>query len=318
MAGIALVGYVVCVAAVVVVVWLIVRGRPRRTAPLESSVQSLLDAARRRAVIAVIVSGVVIVALFAAGCVLPSLGGLPIALAPALGGAAGLLLYSATPPRAVVVDSDTARDASLTPRTPLSFVPTRGAGLLVVAVVLQIALLVFTGVTSSPDESGRSRTIAFRVADAASASSPYPGWFYGVPLLVATVVLAVATFLALGRVSATPALPQRASADVDAGWRRATNRIIVAISGAVLLLQLGGTALQSGLAMRNAYFEGVPVIWNAIGQILAWLGLLLMIGSIAALTLATLWALTLPDRALAAGTAVDSRRTGAARAGVPR
>ncbi|MFJ2504693.1 hypothetical protein [Microbacterium sp. NPDC087592] len=318
MAGIALVGYIVCVAAVVAVVWLVVRGRPRRTEPLAASVQSLLDAARRRAVIAVVFSGVVIVALFLAGSFLQSLAGLPIALAPALGGSAGLLLYSATPPRAVVVASGAAREASLTPRTPLSFVPPVGTGLLAAAVILQVAFLIFTGVTSSPDGSGRYRTIAFQTADSASASSPYPGWFYGVPLLVATVVLVAATFLALWRVSSTPALPQRERADVDAGWRRATNRIILAVGGAMLLLQFGGTALQSGSAMHNTYFEGVPPIWDVLGQTLAGAGLALMIGSIVVLTLATLWAFTLPDAALAAGAPAGPRNAETAPAGLPR
>lgn len=307
MAGIALVGYIVCVVAVVVVVWLIVRRRPRRTEALGPPVQSLLDAARRRAVIAVLFSGVVIVALFVVAYFLRDLAGLPLVLAPALGGAAGLLLYSATPPRVVAVESDAAREASLTPRTPLSFVPPLGAGLVAVAMIAQIVFLIFTGTTSSPDESGRYRMIAFQTADFATANSPYAGWFYAVPLLLTTVILVAATLLALWRVSSTPALPQRELADVDAGWRRATNRIIVAISGAALLLQFGGVAIQSGLSIRNAYFDGVPTGWDTIGQIFEGGGLAMMIGSIASLTLAALWALNLPDLALKRGTPTATR-----------
>lgn len=298
MAGIALVGYVLCVVVLVTVVWLIARRRPHRAEPLAPAVQSLLDAARRRAVIAVLFSGIVIVALFVAGYFLSSLVGLPVALAPALGGAAGLLLYSATPPRVIAVESGAAREASLIPRTPLSFVPSLGASLATIAVIVQVAFLIFTGVTSSPDESGRYRTIAFETADSASASSPYAGWFYGVPLLATTAILVAATFLALWRVSSTPALPQHELADVDAGWRRATNRIIIAISGAALLLQFGGVAIQSGLAIRNAHIEGVAAGWDTIGQIFEGGGLAMMVGSIAVLTLAALWAFTLSDLAL--------------------
>ena len=318
MAGIALVGYVLCVVAVVAIVWLIVRRRPQRGEPLAPPVRSLLDAARRRAVIAVVFSGVVIVALFVAGYFLNALVGLPVVLAPALGGAAGLLLYSATPPRVVVVESDAAREASLTRRTPLSFLPTLGASLLAVVVIVQIVFLIFTGVTSSPDESGRYRMIAFQTADSGSASGPYAGWFYGVPLLVTTVILVATTLLALWRVSSTPALPQRELAEVDAGWRRATNRIIVAISGAALLLQFGEVAVQSGLAIRNAYFDGVPTGWDTIGQVFEGVGLAMMIGSIAGLTLAALWAFTLPDLSLMRRTPAAAHGGQAAVEGMPQ
>lgn len=111
------------------------------------------------------------------------------------------------------------------------------------------------------------------------------------------MILTAATFVALWRVSSTPALPQSELAAVDAGWRRATNRIIVAISSAAVLLQFGGVAIQSGFSIRNASFEGVPVGWDYAGQIFGGVGLLMVIGSIATLTLAALWALALPDLA---------------------
>ena len=318
MAGIALVGYTLCVVAVVTIVWLIVRRRATGGVPLAPPVQSLLDAARKRAVFAVLSSAAVVVALFVVGYFLNALVGLPIVLAPALGGATGLLLYSATPPRVVELDSDAARAASLTPRTPLSFVPTRGSSILAVVVILQIAFLIFTGATSSPDESGRYRMIAFQTADSGSASSPYAGWFYGLPLLVTTVILVATTLLALWRVSSTPALPHPDLAEVDAGWRRATARIIVAIGGAALLLQFGEVAIQSGLAIRNAYFDGVPSGWDMIGQLFEGAGLLMMIGSIVALTLAALWALTLPDLSLMARTPIASRSGDGTREGMPQ
>ena len=267
--------------------------------------------------IAVVLSTVVIVALFVAGYFMNSLVGLPVALAPALGGAAGLLLYSATPPRLIAVEPDAAREASLTPRTPLSFVPPMGASLLAATAIVQIVFLIFAGVTSSRDESGRYRVIAFQTADSASDSSPYAGWFYGVPLLVATGILVAATLLALWRMSSTPALPQRELAEVDAGWRRATNRIVVTISIAALLLQLGGVAIPSGLAIRNAYLEGVPAGWDSIGLIFEGGGLAMMVGSIAGLTLTALWAFSLPDLALKRRTPTIIHSDESADEGVP-
>lgn len=317
MAGIALVGYAVCVVVMTTVVWLAARRRPQRAELLPPPVRSLLDAARRRAVVAVAFSGVVIVALFAAGFSWTSLVGLPVALAPALGGAAGLLLYSATPPRATPVDASAAREATLTPRTPLSFMPPAGAILLASTVLFQILFLVFAGVTSSPDEFGRYREITFETADVSSRSGPYAGWFYGVPLLVTTGVLVAATIVALWRVSSTPALPPRELSDVDEGWRRATNRIIVALSLAALLLQFGGVALQSGLSIRNGFFVGVPAVWDITGQVFAAAGVAMMVGNIASLTLAAVWSFSLPDLALTHRT--STVHTGdAASEGIPR
>jgi hypothetical protein len=318
MAGVALIGYAFCVTIAVTTMWLLLlRHRPatRLLAPL---VVRLLRAARRRVVLAVLFSGLVILTLVAAACFLrPSLG-LPLALAPALAVSAGLLLYSATPPHVEVVDSGAGRQASLTPRTPLSFVSPLGAAFLAVAVILQTLFLVFSGVTSSPDDSGRHRLIAFETADAASASSPYAGWFYGVPLLLATIVLLGATFLALWRVSSTPALPHRGLANVDAGWRRATGRIILAISGSALLVQFGASALQSGLAMRSAYLDGVASGWDTAGLILTMFGLAMMVGSIVAVTLAVLWAFSFRQVALSLSTPVPAAKAGGARLVSPR
>lgn len=297
MAGIALVGYTLGLVLAVTAVWVFARRHPQPVPQLSAAARSLLAAARRRAVGAVALCALVIVVLFVAGSSWHSLAGLPVALAPTLGGAAGLLLYSAMPPRAVTVASDAPRDASLIPRTPLSFIPTRATGLFVAAIVVQIGILVFTGVTSSADDFGRLRAIAFVAGDASSASSPYAGWFYGGPLLVATAVLLLSTFLALWRVSTTPALPQRTDRTADAGWRRASNRIILAISGSALLLQLGGIALQSGLAVGSAFFEGVPAGWQVIGHVLVAIGLASLVTSVVCLTLAALWALTLRDQA---------------------
>lgn len=311
-------GYVLCVAVLVAVAWGAAhRRRPRTPAPAPV-VASLLEAARRRAVSAVTLSILVIVALFAAGYFLDSMVGLPVALAPALGGAAGLLLYAATPPSVLRVDPGSARAASLTPRTPLSFVPGWGAALLATVAVAQVVFLLFTGATSSADESGRYRAIAFRTADSASSSSPYAGWFYGVPLMGATVILVAAVLLALWRVSSTPALPQRELSELDAGWRRTTNRIIVSVGIAALLLQFGSVAIPSGLAIGNAAFAGVPPHWQTIGRVFAAGGLAMMAGSIAGLTLAALWAFALPDLARRRRTANVVRGDETAPEGVSR
>lgn len=297
MAGVAALGYVFCIVVAVTVVWLVARRRPQRLATLAPPLRTLLHSGRRRAATAIVFSAAVFVATVLAGFAFPDLVGLPFLVAPALGGTAGLLLYSATPPRVLPVDGATPRVASLTRRTPWPHVPRVGSVVLVVLVLAQVGFCVFAGLTSSPDELGRYRAIGFEVGDSATRSAPYAGWFYGLPLLLATALLAAATIVALWRVSSTPALPQQQLANVDAGWRRATGRILLAISGSAVLLQFGGAALVSGMSMRDAFFDGVPPVWDGIGQVLEGLGGLMIAGSVVTLTLAALRALALPGLA---------------------
>lgn len=297
MAGVALVGYVLAVVLAVVVVWVIARRRPRHREALAAPVRGLLVAARRRAALAVVSAAVAIVAAFIASSSLPALLGIPFMLSPAVGATAGLLLYAAIPPRVATVEADGVRDALLTPRTPVSYLSRAGAILLSTLVGAQVAFVVFTGLTSSPDDAGRYRAIAFQVGDVGYVNTPYAGWFYGIPLLIATAILTAATFVALWRVSSTPALPHADLADVDAGWRRATNRIIVAISAGAVMLQFGGVAVQSGLTLRSAAYSAELSAWNSAGVLVAWGGVVLLVGSVVALTLALLWAVTLTDLA---------------------
>ncbi|MFV0258828.1 MAG: hypothetical protein ACK5PP_10320 [Acidimicrobiales bacterium] len=275
--------------------WAVLRS-PVASEPSPVVVRSLLAAAKRRALLAVAAVAASTVALVFAAASLPSLVGLPVALVPALGGAVGLLSYAATPPRAATLEPGVHREASLVRRTPLSFLPPRGALAVAALVALQMACLGFTGATSSVDEQGRYRLIGFQVAERSSAAGPYAGWFYAVPLLVVTGVLVGATFLALRRVSTTPALPQREFADADAGWRRSTSRIILAISTAALLVQFAGVATFSGGAMLSAAFDGVAVGWKIAGIGLLAGGLVMLVGAVVVMTLAVLWACTLPVR----------------------
>lgn len=309
MVGTVLVGYLFCLVAAVAAVWLLTHGRGDRHEPAVPAVTALLAAARRRAVTAVAVCAVVVLALAAISAALPGLVGLPLALAPACAAAAALLLYSATPPHVPAPEADLIRDASLVRRTPLSFVSRAGATLIGLAAIGQAAFLLFTGVTSSRDESGRYRVIEFSTADAAASSGPYPGWFYALPLLAVTGILVAATVLALWRISSTPALGTRALIEVDDGWRRASNRIVVAVSGSALLLQFGGVALQAGLAIRRASVEGLSGQWGAFGAVAAAAGGIMLIGSVVAVTRSLLIALALPEISLSAVGPGGSRTT---------
>ena len=171
---------------------------------------------------------------------------------------------------------------------------------LTIAAVL-IAFLVWTGINSSADENGLYRTISVVDATAKFTSGPYPGWFYGVPLIAVAVVLAASTVLALGRVSKTPSIPKVDLAAVDRWWRESSTRVITNISTAALFGYFGGTAFTAGQATVNVAVTGgtggylfrqpefaVGIIFLVTGALLAAAGLVFLIFSArAAMTLRT-------------------------------
>lgn len=205
--------------------------------------------ARRRALAAVGLSIVLFVAVAWIGIAAPQLLGLPLGLAPGIAVSGGLLLFAATPSARIARQESTS--ASLDPRAPWSF-GRRGTFALPLTVAgALIAFLVWTGISSSPDENGLRRTISLGDATSMSTASPYPGWFYGLPLILVTVALAVTTMLALARVSTTPSMPAVALTELDRRWREASTRVITHLSTAALLGYFGGTAFIAGQATHS-------------------------------------------------------------------
>lgn len=283
----------------IVLLFVVVVGLRRRRQPTEervSALDSLLTAARRRAVLAVVFAAVVLLTLFVFALAVPSLLGLPFVMAGGLAGAAGLSLYAATPPQADPILPGERRSASLTPRSPVSFVSRPAVVALSALLLLQVGFMILTGATSSPDERGLYRAISFATPDQASSASPYAGWYYSAPWLLATVVLIACLVFALRRVSATPALSSPELSVIDAAWRRGTTRILCTIAGVALALPLGGASFVSGSAMRRASLGEGSTVWTDVGTVMQVSGALLLVGSLVQLVVAASWALSLPRR----------------------
>lgn len=303
MLGNGIVGVLLCGAALAVALLAILAGKTRAAHAPEPAVAQLLQAARRRALLAVGGAVVTLTALFWIEFGGDTFAGLPFLLAPALAGTVGLLLYGAVPPRATEIAADEPRKAQLTPRMPLGSLPRRALIWLAALLAAQAALLVFTGVTASLDEAGRSRVIALESPEAASAASPYPGWYYGVPLLVGTAILVGAAYFALRRISGTPALPRLAWAESDAGWRAVSNRVVLAVAGGALLLQFSQIAGIAGITSRSAALGSDATSWLILAVVLLVVAIAAGIGCLVLIVLAAKWAFGLPGIVLAAGTA---------------
>ncbi|UNK71884.1 hypothetical protein [Microbacterium sp. H1-D42] len=300
MAGPAIILYALLVIGAVVVVWLITRRR--RTAELpylsggEARRAPVITAARRRALIAVLFAVVVFLVGAIAAVSIPNLLGMPLAVAPLIAGAAGLLLYAATPPRSVEVPDDQPRTAGLARRSWLTVIPGGWLHASVEILVIFVAVIVFCGLTADVDEQGRSRAIRFDAVDQSSTASPYPGWFYGVPALIALAVLVVATIVALQRIGATAAFPHPDDVDADTQWRRASASVVLSLSTGAVLFPLGGISMTAGFAMNNAIIErATPVVWDVIADVLVIMGILSLVLSVVAVTLAALTAFTIGD-----------------------
>jgi len=297
MAGPALMAYAGLIVLAVVVAWLVARrARGARAFRHGSEVLSTaVRSAKRRFIVAAGFTAVILLAGFVTTIALPSALGLPLAVAPSVAGAAGLLLYAITPPPVSSVAERDVRVASLAPRRAWSFVSRRALTGLAVLLVATCVLLILTGITSSPDDAGRSRAITFADDAFMSSATPYPGWFYAVPLLVALVCLAVAALLALRRIAITPSLPGPGLERQDRAWRVASTRVVVDLVVASLTLQLGGVAVFAGNAIHNAAFNpGVPLVTQMVGDALFIIGIAALVASVVWFTLAALRAFGLP------------------------
>ncbi|MDT0158733.1 hypothetical protein Q9R19_13975 [Microbacterium sp. ARD32] len=282
------------IAAAMFLVWRLAR-RPQPVV-LSARILPVITAARRRAVVAVAFSLLVFLAGAVAAVTLPSLLGAPLAIAPLVAATAGLLFYAATPPGTAALGADELRSAGLTRRSWITAIPARWLRACVELVVLFAAVVVFCGVTAAADDQGRSRAIRFEQPDQASMASPYPGWFYGIPALIALVVLLGALVLALHRIGSTAAFPHPDDVDADRTWRRASAAVVLQLASGAILLSLGGIALVAGLTMRNALVEDAAAVWGVTADILTIFGTLLLVLSVVSVTLAVLTACTIGEK----------------------
>lgn len=131
--------------------------------------------------------------------------------------------------------------------------------------VTLVVTLVATGVTATD---GRWIRIAPEASFTESTAGPYPGWDFGVPLLLAALLVLAATEGTLLLVARRPAVVD-ADPDYDAASRRLSAHRV--LRGAQLVL--GGTLavvlVVTGGAIVNAQYMGVGAPLVALGYILA-------------------------------------------------
>lgn len=128
---------------------------------------------------------------------------------------------------------------------------------------LLLVTLVAAGATSS---NGRAVSVAY-ATNGVQTASPYPGWFYGVPLLVAAALVLVATEGVLRLISRRPAV-----VDADPAYDAASRRLSAhrALRGTQLVLALTEAGV---LGIAGAALSSVDR--GALGGVIGGLGLLI-------------------------------------------
>jgi hypothetical protein len=204
--------------------------------------------------------------------------GLPLLLAPGIGAIAALVALAAVPPICLRSEGRR-RQAVLAPRQPWSFGPPWAYILPAVSACAVVGFALVCGLTSARTDDGTWRGLTVTIGGGISTASPYPGWFYGIPIIVMTLVLFTTTIAALWRISSTPLRGTGGQIALDTAIRRELARFVMLLSSGALLVYFGGTLFFAGMAIRNVSQSvidgqtGAPPWLSSLGAIEVFTGL---------------------------------------------
>lgn len=168
--------------------------------------------------------------------------------------------------------------AALKIRSLRSYLPRRLAAGTLVGLALLVALLVIGAITASADDLGRpGRALAWTCGpDAAGAASPWPGSFYGVPLLV---VLALGGGLAAGAYAISLRRPRNGSdpriVAIDDALRGSTVASVTGVAALTVGTTLAGVAFVMAAVLGGATSGGTCPLSGPVTAAapLAWAGI---------------------------------------------
>lgn len=198
------------------------------------------------------------------------------------------------------------RAAPLARRTPWSVGGSRLRWVLGTAAALTL-VLVAAGFTAN--ETGRqfsSAPVNLPEGVLSSSSGPYPGWTYGVPMLLGLAATLAVTWVALSVITRRAPL-HGLPAVHDAAVRRTSAGRLLAVVQLCLGGALGGVTIAAGSAVmsagQNLYLNGAdPGAYIRIGQAVGTAGLVVVVASVVA-ALVAVWPRRAPraDLVTAAG-----------------
>ncbi len=258
--GAVLVGIIVIATGVIVL-----RGPLRRLGidesvlPAASAVVLRVRVRHAAAVVAAVLVGIAVIVL---GAIRTQDMGVLFPLAPLLAALVAIMFLAFAP---TFRETSPVRRADLAPRT---IVGVTGARIWAVAAALIVAAGIVIALGVSANEDGRSITRRIDVAQAQSTAGPYPGFFYGLPVLVLLALLAVAVVVTLRRLAAAPRPTDESLREADETIRRYTATVIVhTVSGAVAGALAG--LLFAASSSTNSISYGIELLPEGSGNVAA-------------------------------------------------
>jgi len=200
--------------------------------------------------------------------------GLPISLAGSVGAVVGLVAYAVIPRKLWNSDPGAGAVADLTPRRPTSFARHWVFVLPAVAAIILALGLLLTGLYSATDENGLHRVFQRRnlvgwgvkngqVVDIQynlTSTGPFPGWYYGVPVMICTALMILAVYWSLSRTAAAPRPPSPELFHADTVLRGMRTTFVMAASSSALTFQIAGLSAITGNVLRSAHYDAVPTV----------------------------------------------------------
>lgn len=226
-----------------------------------------------------------------------------VLVAPLLAVGVGLAAFALFPLRRGA-DPEMARVAS---GRAFAFVTPGYAGTLIGTFLALVTVVVIMGIVGGSDPDGRwGRGLHLDREGAVAVVGHFPGWFYGIPVLVAAAGLAAACAAALRRVGVTPSLPGAGLSDASRRWSIGTARVIVLTTLAALFLEMAALlfmAMSSARGALETLGEAAERPWwmTALAQIVVAAGF----AAFGCLSHALYNSVTLPQRTAAALVAGD-------------
>ena len=189
-------------------------------------------------------------------------------------------------------EDSASRAADLTERTPLTFSPRSVFVAPVAAAALLAFLIVLLGAVADPD--GRMLSYSPDVAEMGGGGGSFPGFVYGIPLLIGVVLLAGVLIVALKRTASAPRPTDTSLREADSTVRLLGIRVVTKTATSALLVTAGSLCILAGNTAESINRgtsvdgRGNPIPADAtmqaigtLGTIALWLGVALVAAAIA-------------------------------------
>jgi hypothetical protein len=164
------------------------------------------------------------------------------------------------------------RSADVVPRSLLTFSSRAALMTLLVMAVLLAAVTIVFGFLAWPD----GKSLFYFYGDSyAGGGGEFPGFVFGVPVLVSLVLLAAAVWLSLSRIARAPRPTDGGLREADAAVRTVTTATVTAMASFAIALSLGIVVLMASIAFwdvaggNHVDISGNPVPVNFTAQLLS-------------------------------------------------